>query len=97
MDMLRTLKHPRKVSMNKKELEEENKLLKEQLEKYHQAYDNIIIIQESILKGIKQIKAEKRKITVQEDSKQLHMLEGYLKCLYKMSGWIDMQQGNKDL
>ena len=74
----------------KADLLAENTELLQQVESYHMAYDNIIIIQESIVKGFKQIKAEKKKAKADGDTEKFLMLDGYLKCLYKMSSWIDM-------
>jgi hypothetical protein len=80
----------------KADLEQENKELNEQVDVYFRAYENIIIIQESIVKGIKQIKLEKRKAKKKGDNERLLMLDGYLKCLYKMSSWINMHD-NKEI
>lgn len=94
--MSKILQPQRKANMSKKELEEENKLLREQIEKLNLAYDNIIIIQESISKGIKQIKSQKRKVDKNKEPEKYYMLEGHLRCLYKMCGWINMQSREKD-
>ncbi len=80
----------------KSELQEENDYLNKQVEKYHKAYENIFIIQESIIKAIKQIKLEKRKAKKDNNNERGIMLDGYLKCLYKMSSWINMHD-NKEV
>jgi hypothetical protein len=74
----------------KSELLKEVELLQSQVEHYHRAYDNIIIIQESIVKAINQIKKEKKKAKKSENDLDLAKWEGYLQCLYKMSSWINM-------
>lgn len=79
----------------KAELEAENEELKKQVEACHQAYDNIVIIQESIVKAIKQITLEKKKAKKEEDTDKMLIYDGYLKCLYKMSSWINMHSDKK--
>lgn len=80
----------------KADLELENEELHRQVDVYHRAYENIVIIQESIIKAIKQIKLEKRKAKKDGDSEKVLMLDGYLKCLYKMSSWVNMHD-NKEV
>lgn len=80
----------------KSQLEEELVELKKQVDTYHRAYENIFIIQESIVKAIKQIKIEKKKAKKEGDTDRLLMLDGYVKCLYKMSTWVNMHD-NKDI
>jgi hypothetical protein len=77
--------------MKKSEIILENSNLKAQLANYQRAYDNIIIIQESILKGIKQLKSEKRKIKKENNLEKFYEIQGHLKCLYKMLSWINMR------
>jgi len=80
----------------KAQLEEENKELTRQVNLYHRAYENIFIIQESIVKAIKQIKLEKRKAKKEGNEDRILMLDGYMKCLYKMSSWVNMHD-NKEV
>lgn len=81
-------------SKTKADLEAEIVELTRQVNLYHRAYDNIIIIQESIVKAINQIKKEKKKAKKESDDLLLAKWEGYLQCLYKMSSWIDMHDNS---
>jgi len=69
----------------KAELMEQVKELSNAVKMYHRAYDNIIIIQSSISKAIREIKREQRKAKKNGTTEDLARLKGHLDCLYKMS------------
>lgn len=82
--------------VTKAQLQERVEELEKQVEKYHLAYDNIIIIQDSITKAIKEIKKQKRAAKKNEEELEVAKWDGYLQCLYRMSSWVNMTAKKKD-